>query len=101
MKKSEFVLSRSKRVTNLFFNFWLWLDGKARERQSFKNIVCDNLGVIDTLGSQSSTTKYTYDYHEELGSLYGINLLFGWVIEYRNYCGDNELVMFKNRTKKK
>lgn len=94
MKAVEFVLSTSRRLTNLFFNLWLFVDGKARVHQTCKNLVYDSLGIIDTLGSSSSSTKFTYKFSEELGCLYGFYLPFGYKIEYRNYF-DHELVLYK------
>ena len=62
-----------------------------------KTRVYDNLGLIDTLGSDVEVTKLTRHYSDELTSIYAIKLPFGYNIELTNGCGYKEICICKNR----
>jgi hypothetical protein len=74
------------RIWNTAFNFYLWIS-KFGYRESSKNSVYDNLGLIDTLGSHQDRTRFTKSYTEELGSIYSIKLPFGCWLNLINYFG--------------
>jgi hypothetical protein len=64
-----------------------------------KNRVYDNLGLIDTLGSNVDITRFTRSYSDELTSEYAVKLPFNYNLLLIDSCGPKEIVICKNEIK--
>jgi hypothetical protein len=58
-----------------------------------RNVVCDHLGVIDTLGHVQDNTRFTSSYNDEITSLYTIKLPFGF--ELNLWDIEEKIIEFK------
>jgi hypothetical protein len=81
-------------IRESFFRIYLFL-GKYDNRQSYKNSVYDQYGLIDTLGNRQEIGQLTGSYSDELTSSCWINLLFNYCIESSNCCGSYSIRIFK------
>lgn len=68
------------------FSIYLFLS-RFGYSNSNKNRVYDSYGMIDTLGSDSNNTRFTWSYSEELGCVHSIKLPFNYSIELISYEG--------------
>jgi len=68
------------RVINILHRIYLKLF-LIGERKVEKNRVYDNYGMIDTLGFDSDSNRFTYSYSDEFAYMFAIKLPFGYAIE--------------------
>ena len=87
MKKLCFeVNTKTRRVIfDKLFNVFLFLSKYGYYSVSHDNKY-DHLGIIDTLGSSVSITRFTAHYSSEMTSLYVIKLPFGYGLFLENTC---------------
>ena len=80
MKKyKKYYLTSNKRIIRFFHYAYHKLVGLGWYSSS-KNDIYDHLGAIDTLGSRSSASRYTFSYSTELCYVRYIKLPFGWSV---------------------
>jgi len=92
--KNEIIASTFNRIiVRLVFRIFLYLSKFGYSEQS-KSEVYDSLGPIDTLGSRTEFTKYTFFYSNEMVTIFGIKLPFGCSVQYHD--GEEKEVLLMN-----
>lgn len=65
-------------IYNQLFNLYLFLT-RFDKVETTKHREYDSLGIIDTLGYNSETGRFTASYSDELCCVWVIRIPFGWI----------------------